>query len=158
MFNDYTTTITLDAPAETVYAAINDPRSWWGEGIEGSTAQVGDRFIHEVVPVHWAKLEVVELTPNEKVAWRVIENRFDFVEDQNEWVGSTITFELTPKESGTEVRFEHKGLTLDDECYEVCSNAWSSLMHTSLPHLIESGVGEPYAATFDEHREPALEG
>jgi uncharacterized protein YndB with AHSA1/START domain len=153
MFNeDYTTTFSVDEPAEVVFAAINDPCSWWGEGIEGSPARVGDRFTHEVAPVHWARLEVTELTPNEKVVWRVVENRFDFVEDQTEWVGTTITFELTPKDGGTEVRFEHRGLTPSYECFDVCSTAWASLLHGSLPKLIRTGVGEPYPRVFEEHR------
>jgi uncharacterized protein YndB with AHSA1/START domain len=156
MYKDYATTVSIDAPAERVYAAINDPRSWWGEGIDGRMTSVGDTFIHEVVPVHRAKLEVTELIPNEKVVWRVLENQMDFVEDQSEWVGTTITFDLTPTDRGTEVHFEHKGLTPAYECYQVCSNAWAMLMHESLPRLIGSGVGSPYAHDFDPNRHEAL--
>src|SRR6266545_113441 len=44
----------------------------------------------------------------------------------------------------TEVRFAHLGLLPQFECFGVCSNAWGSLMGSSLPSLIATGTGHPY--------------
>jgi hypothetical protein len=32
------------------------------------------------------------------------------------------------------------------ECFDVCSNAWGSLMHGSLKSLITTGRGQPFPA------------
>jgi uncharacterized protein YndB with AHSA1/START domain len=141
---DFTTTFSVEAPAGLVFAAINDVRGWWGEDVEGSNATVGDQFTYRVAPVHYSRLEVVELVPHEKVAWRVVDNHLDYIEDQAEWLGTTIVFELTPKAGGTEVRFEHRGLASSHECYEICSTAWGTLMHESLASLITTGTGQPF--------------
>jgi len=94
--------------------------------------------------VHYSKLKVTELVPDEKVVWQVLENHMNFVEDQAEWVGTKIIFEIARKGDQTEVRFSHLGLLQEYECYDVCSNAWGSLMHSSLPSLIATGTGHPY--------------
>jgi uncharacterized protein YndB with AHSA1/START domain len=43
----------------------------------------------------------------------------------------------------TEVRFTQFGLVPAYECYEVCSNAWSSYLTGSLRNLITTGEGQP---------------
>ena len=68
----------------------------------------------------------------------------NYVADQTEWVGTTISFEVAEKGDQTEVRFAHLGLLPQFECFSVCSNAWSSLMGSSLPSLIATGTGHPY--------------
>lgn len=93
---------------------------------------------------HYTKLRVVELVPGKKVVWQVLENHLNFVEDQSEWVGTKISFEIERKGEQTEVRFAHLGLVPQYECFDVCSNAWGSLMHHSLPRLITTGTGHPY--------------
>lgn len=76
--------------------------------------------------------------------WLVVENHLNFVEDQDEWVGTKISFDIARRDDQTEVRFTHVGLDSKYECFGVCSNAWGALMHNSLPTLISSGKGHPY--------------
>ena len=90
------------------------------------------------------QLKVIERIPNEKVVWLVLENHMNHVEDQTEWVGTTISFDIAEKGDQTEVRFAHLGLLPQFECFDVCSNAWGSLMGSSLPSLIATGTGHPY--------------
>ena len=144
MSQDFTTTFAVEAAPSAVFAAINDVRSWWGEGVEGRTDALDEEFTFRVEGVHDSRLRIVELVPDEKIAWRVISNWLGYVEDQHEWVGTTIRFELRADGAQTEVRFTHVGLVADAECYDVCSNAWSSLMHASLPDRIRTGAGHPY--------------
>ncbi len=140
----YTASFLVDQSPREAFEAVNDVRGWWGEDVKGSNAKVGEVFTYRVRDVHYSRLEVVERVPNEKVAWRVLENHMNFVGDQTEWVGTTIVFEIAPKGDRTEVRFTHQGLVPPDECYEVCSDAWRSLMRDSLPALIATGKGHPY--------------
>jgi Activator of Hsp90 ATPase homolog 1-like protein len=142
--NDFTTSFVVDQTSEKVFDAINNVRGWWGEDVEGSNDKVGDEFTYRVQDIHNSKLRVIELIPNEKVVWLVLDNHMNFVEDQTEWVGTTINFEIGRKGDQTEVRFAHLGLIPQHECFSVCSNAWGSLMHGSLPRLITTGTGQPY--------------
>jgi hypothetical protein len=142
--NDFTNLFVVEQSPEVVFGAINNVRGWWGEDVEGSNANVGDEFIYRVQDIHYSKLRVVEHIPNEKVVWRVLDNHMNFVDDQTEWVGTTINFEIARKGDQTEVRFAHLGLNPEFECFGVCSNVWGSLMHSSLPSLIATGTGHPY--------------
>jgi len=142
--NDYTTSFVADQSPEEVFKSINDVRGWWGEDVKGNNDKVGDEFTYRVQDIHYSKLRVIELVPDEKVTWLVLDNRMKFVEDQTEWVGTKISFEIVSRSDETEVRFAHLGLDPEYECFDVCSNAWGSLMHGSLTKLITTGMGTPY--------------
>jgi hypothetical protein len=142
--NDFTTSFVVDQTPAQVFAAINDVRAWWGPGVEGSTEILGAEFTYRYRDIHYSKIRVVELVPNEKVVWLVLDNHLNFVEDQTEWVGTTISFEIGRNGDRTEVRFAHLGLDDGFECFDACSSAWGSLMHRSLPSLITTGTGHPY--------------
>jgi uncharacterized protein YndB with AHSA1/START domain len=141
---DFTASFVVDQTPEEVFKAINNVRGWWGQDVDGTNAKAGDEFTYRVQDVHYSKLRVIELVPNEKVVWQVLENHMTFVEDQTEWVGTQIRFDIHPRGDQTEVRFAHQGLVQQFECFDVCSNAWSSLMSDSLPKLIAAGQGHPY--------------
>jgi hypothetical protein len=142
--DNFTTSFAVSQAPTEVFDAINNVRGWWGEDVEGSNDKVGDQFTYRVQDIHYSKLSVIELIPFEKVVWLVLDNLMNFVEDQTEWVGTTISFEIASKGDQTEVRFAHQGLVPQYECFDVCSNAWGSLMHSSLPSLITTGTGQPY--------------
>jgi uncharacterized protein YndB with AHSA1/START domain len=152
----YTTTITVDRPAREVFDAINDVRSWWNEDLTGETDRVGAEFVHEVAGIHRARMQVTQLVPGKTVAWRVLENWMSFIDDQREWVGTEIRFDLTDTDDGTEVRFTHVGLVPDYECFDVCDVAWSFYIHESLRGHIATGAGQPNASPGERnHREKA---
>jgi uncharacterized protein YndB with AHSA1/START domain len=141
---DFTTSFTVDKTPNEVFQAINNVRGWWGDDVEGSNTQVGDEFTYRVKDVHYSKLKVVDLIPNERVVWHVLDNHLNFAADQSEWIGTKISFEIGRKGAQTELRFAHLGLAQEFECYDVCSSAWGSLMHGSLRSLITTGHGHPY--------------
>lgn len=143
--HSYTTTFTVEQTPAEVFAAVNDPRAWWGADIEGTTDQAGQDFTFEVPGVHYSKIRVTELVPGKLVMWRVVDARLSFVQDQDEWTGTEIRFELSEHDGGTELRFTHHGLIPTHECYDACSNAWSFYVGGSLRDLITTGVGAPSA-------------
>ena len=57
--------------------------------------------------------------------------------------GTDITFDITPKGGGTEVRFTHVGLVPAYECFGSCSAARNFYVASGLPSLITSGAGQP---------------
>lgn len=140
---NYTATISVEQTPEEVFAAINNPRGWWSEEIEGSTDKPGAIFHHHHQDIHRCKMKITEFVPGKKVVWRVMENYFNFIKDQQEWVGTDIVFEITKKNGKTLVQFTHVGLVPAYECYELCSNAWGSFINGSLRDLITKGKGHP---------------
>lgn len=139
----YTTAFTVDRTPHEAYEAVVNVRGWWSEAVEGVTDQIGGVFDYRFQDVHRCRVRVTELVPGQKVAWHIEDNYFDFIEDQKEWTGTDVVFEIRRTDAGTEVHFTHVGLLPQDECYDVCSNAWGGYIGGSLRSLIETGQGHP---------------
>ncbi|MGY0234483.1 SRPBCC family protein [Longispora urticae] len=139
----YATSFTVDATPQDAFAAVTNVRGWWAEDIQGDTAAAGDEFVQRYGDMHRCRIRITEAVPGSRVTWLVVENYFSFTEDETEWTGTTMTFDITEKDSGTEVAFTHEGLVPDYECYDVCSNAWAFHVNGSLQKLISTGKGEP---------------
>jgi uncharacterized protein YndB with AHSA1/START domain len=137
----FSTSFTVDRSPEEVFAAITTVDGWWTGEIHGSARALGDEFTYRYQDLHYSKQRVTELVPNQKVVWRVDEARLSFVEDQEEWTGTELVFEIVPDGRRTEVRFAHRGLRSDFECYDTCSNAWGFFLNTSLRPFITTGEG-----------------
>jgi len=139
---DFTTTILVDETPKQAFDAINNVRGWWFGDIEGRTEKLNDEFTYQFKEFHFSKQRLVEFIPDRKVVWLVTDSSLNFVEDKDEWTGTKISFEVSPKGNQTEVRFTHEGLVPDQECYDACSNAWGDYIQKSLRSLISTGKGE----------------
>jgi hypothetical protein len=111
--------------------------------LKASIDKLGDEFTYRYKDIHSCKIKLVEVIPNEKVVWLVLDNYFNFTGDKTEWKDTKIVFDVSEKGGGTEIRFTHLGLVPEYECFSVCSNAWSSYIHGSLRSLIATGKGHP---------------
>ncbi len=140
---DYTVSFAVDQTPDKVFSAINNVRGWWSEEIEGDTDSLGSEWTYRYKDVHRCKMRVTGLDPGKRVDWLVLDNYFDFTKDKTEWRGTTISFEIQRKGNQTEVRFMHKGLVPEYECYDLCSNAWGSYIKGSLRSLVMNGKGKP---------------
>jgi predicted phosphohydrolase len=143
MIKNVTTSFTVDQTPAEAFAAITNVRGWWSEDIEGSTDKLDDEFTYRHEDVHRCKLRLTEVIPDQKVAWLVLDNYFNFTQDTTEWTGTEIIFEVSAKGNQTEVRFTHLGLVPEYECFDICSNAWGSYINGSLRSLITTGKGQP---------------
>jgi hypothetical protein len=139
----FTTSITVDQSPGEAFAAINNVRAWWSGEIEGDTNKLGDEFTYRYEDVHFSKQKITELVPAKKVVWHVEESFLSFVKDTTEWNETEITFEVSPIGDQTEVRFTHRGLVPEFECFNDCSNAWGFYVQESLRNLITTGKGQP---------------
>lgn len=139
--NDFTTSIIVDQSPAMVFKAINNVRGWWQGEITGNTEKINNEFTYQMADFHLTKQKIVELIPNKKVVWRVTESKINFVADKNEWLNTTITFDIAAEKDKTKVTFTHKGLVPEIECYGGCSGAWSQLIEQSLFSLITTGKG-----------------
>lgn len=170
--SDFTTTLLVDQTPKEAFDAINNVRGWWSEEIEGSTDQLNDEFKYHFEDIHRAHIKVVEVVPNKKVLWLVMDNYFkpgifddnpshlagddSSGEDKSEWTGTKINFELSEKDNKTQIRFSHLGLVPEYECFDVCSNGWTHYIQQSLLSLITTGKGQPNSTgtprTTDEEK------
>jgi uncharacterized protein YndB with AHSA1/START domain len=152
---DFTTGFTVGQAPDAVFAAICDVRRWWSADITGRADRVGDRFIHRVRELHRCEIEIKQMIPGSRIVWTVLDNHFGFTADATEWTGTDIVFEITTAGDGTELRFTHLGLVPAYECYDVCSDGWSTYI-ASLRDLVATGNGRPYAGEARTASEQAL--
>ena len=168
--SDFTTTISVDQTPKEAFNAINNVRGWWSEEIEGSTDKLNDEFKYHFEDIHRCRLKLIEVIPDKKIVWLVTDNYFKpgiFDDpshplsgedgfDKAEWVDTTISFEISEKDSKTQIRFTHLGLVPGYECFNVCANGWSHYIGESLLSLITTGKGQPNSTdkpmTTDEEK------
>jgi hypothetical protein len=83
-----------------------------------------------------AVMEVVELSPDDRVRWRCIQG-------PAEWVGTTVTFDLKTTGGETVRLFTHGDWREPVEFMHHCSTAWASYL-LSLKHGLEGGTAAPF--------------
>lgn len=140
---DFTTTVLVNKTPREVYEAINNPRAWWSVEIEGITDRVNEQFDYHFEDIHTCKVKVVELVPDKRVVWQVLENDFNFTNDKTEWVNTKIVYDITRKNDKTQLTFTHEGLVPEYECYDACHQGWTHYIQNSLKKFITTGKGEP---------------
>ena len=143
MAEDLTYTFIVDRSPAAAFAAICDVRAWWSGEIAGRTDTLGAEWSYGVPDIHFSAFRITELVPDRSVAWLVTDSWLSFTQDQEEWTGTTVRFEVRPAADGTEVRFTHEGLVPQVECYGVCRVAWGEYVEGSLKQFIESRTGRP---------------
>lgn len=139
----FTATILVDQSPSKAFDAIKNFRAWWSEEIEGSTDQLNEEFFYHYKDIHLCKLKLIEMVPDKKLVYLVLENQFNFIEDKTEWIGTKLIFDITQEDDKTKVNFTHEGLVPEYECYKVCNDAWGGYIKKSLYDLITTGKGEP---------------
>lgn len=143
-------TIRVERSPHEVFTAVTNVRDWWSRRVVGGTAVAGDEFSYEVPDVHSCRIRVEQVVPDRLVVWRVLDNSFSFVQDQQEWIGTQIRFEITRRDDDTtELMFTHVGLVPEFECYDVCHKSWRFYVGHSLRNLITTGIGQPNEAADD---------
>jgi uncharacterized protein YndB with AHSA1/START domain len=135
--NDFRSTKVFASDPEAVFAALTDIdglTGWWTPAGGGATAGETLRFLmgdDEVI------MRVEQADRPSSVRWRVI-----VCEPVPDWVGTTITFDLVPSSTGTELRFQHHGLDPGLECFEMCHAGWTRHL-ASLVDYVDQGTGSP---------------
>ena len=139
----FTTSFLVDQTPKEVFDAINNVRGWWSGEIEGSTDKLGDEFTYRYKDVHRTKQKLIEVIPDKRVVWLILDAYLNFTEDKTEWKDTKVIFEISPKGDKTEVRFTHQGLVREFECFDACSSAWGFYINKSLRSLITTSRGDP---------------
>ena len=140
---DYTASITVDATPQEAFRNINSVTKWWTEDLKGSSQKLNDEFTVRFGDVHMSKQKLVEVIPDKKVVWLVTDSKLNFIEDESEWTGTKISFELSNNDGKTQVHFTHLGLVPKAECYIDCVRGWDQYIKGSLFKLLTAGKGTP---------------
>ncbi|MEH6307164.1 SRPBCC domain-containing protein [Olivibacter sp. CPCC 100613] len=139
---DFSTTLVVNTQAQQVFNAVNNVRGWWSENIKGDTDKLNSEFFYHYQDVHRVKLKIIEMVPNEKIVWHVLDNYFKFLPDETEWKNTYIIFDLTEKKGKTTLKFTHQGLIPTYACFQICRDAWTHYIQESLKDLILTGKGK----------------
>lgn len=95
----------------------------------GKTARVGDEFTVIHAAAHASRQEVIEVVPDTRIVWLVVESRLSWLQgNKSEWTGTKMIFELMAENAATRLRFTHEGLTPDKECYSRCAEGWTTVI------------------------------
>lgn len=140
---DFTTSFTVGQNATQVFDAIRNVRGWWSEELQGKSADLHDEFLYHYSDVHICKVRLTQVEPGKRMVWHIVDNYFNFTQDEKEWTGTDVLFELSEKDGKTELVFTHKGLVPACECFEACREGWTNYINNSLYKLITTGKGEP---------------
>lgn len=81
------------------------------------------------------EMKVTEIVPNQKVEWACVNSI-------EEWVGTTLSFDLEEKDGKTILRFSHSGWKTATDTFAACNYDWAQFMK-SLKQLCETGAGTP---------------
>jgi len=130
----YSFSFETDRSAEDVFNILKNPHTWWtgiyGEIIEGRFNAVGDEFTYKAGDgLHYSEQKVTELVPGKRIVWLITKSNLSFLQQKDEWTGTSVEMTITPHGDKTHVQFTHRGLVPAIECYGACSGAWTQYMN-----------------------------
>jgi uncharacterized protein YndB with AHSA1/START domain len=106
---------------------------WWAERTTGDTDV--DGVIEFRFEAGGFDMKVLELDPGRLVRWEVVDG-------PEEWIGTTVRWELRQVDDFTIVLFKHEGWREPVEFMHHCSTKWATFL-MSLKELVETGEGRP---------------
>jgi uncharacterized protein YndB with AHSA1/START domain len=114
----------IATPQHRVYETLSTTAGltqFWTKHVEGDSEVGGKLSFFFARPEPSAVMEVVDLSPNDRVQWRCVEG-------PQEWVGTSITFDLSEHDGETVVLFTHAGWRDPVEFMHHCSTKWATFL------------------------------
>lgn len=131
--------IPIEASSADVYRALTTAeglRSWWtadsqAEAKVGGTTELGFYGRSTVF-----RMRIAELKPNQRVVW-------ECVGDDEEWKGTRLTWDLTPKGEKIVLHFVHADWHALSSYFAACTTTWGMLLYR-LKDYLEGRSPGPY--------------
>lgn len=137
----------IKAPLSKVLEAVSTVdgvAGWWSKDTTGSSGLGGSMIVRFVDPtgkqIGRMNFNITKLDTDRTVHWR-------FTEGPPEWIGTDVTFELSPAGDYTIVMFGHRNWREAIEFTAHCSMKWATFLW-SLRALAETGKGKPNPEDF----------
>jgi len=114
----------IAVPRHRVYEEVRSTgglAEFWAEKVEGDPEVGGKLSFFFGSPDPSVVMEVSELTPDERVQWRCVDG-------PAEWVGTTVTFDLSDGKGETVLLFTHAGWREPVEFMHHCSTKWATFL------------------------------
>lgn len=121
---------------EKVYEAlttVDGLSAWWTIDTSGDADGV---LQFRFSDVGGFDMKVLDLQPNKRVLWEVVDG-------PEEWIGTTVSFDIVQDGVWTIVLFAHAGWREPVEFMNHCSTKWAIFL-MSLKSLVETGAGAPH--------------
>lgn len=139
---DFEATVSFTSPADAIFDALTTPAGltgWWMKA-SGSSLTGGElTFVYDNDDNHSVVMRVDEAARPSVVRWTVLAASEPF----GDWVGTTISFDISPNESGgSRLHLQHTGLTPQLECFDTCRAGWNQSL-SSLVNYVDSGKDSP---------------
>jgi uncharacterized protein YndB with AHSA1/START domain len=126
----------IKSSLDDVYGAlttIEGLSDWWAENTQGD-GTLGGMIQFRFEP-GGIDMKVLELYPAKRVLWQVVDG-------PQEWIGTTVTWELKQEGDYSVVLFKHEGWKEPVEFMHHCTTKWGVFL-MSLKSLPETGTGAP---------------
>jgi len=145
---DFQKTINVNTIKEKAFEAVTTGiNKWWGNVDSSNITRTGDEFsIFFEEQTEW-RFVISKLDRFKQVHWKCIHANHSYSGMKGikkEWLNSEVKFEFKELGKGAiELFFEHKGLTPELNCYEICDAGWTHFIVTSLKQFLQTGKGAP---------------
>lgn len=130
----------IQAPPEAVYqaiATIDGVRNWFSRDADFHSKVGGSGEIRFADGQRVIKMEIEELKPIGRVAWRVLSAAMP------NWANTRVEFEIGAGDDGTLLHFAHRGFPGADDFFAMSATAWAGFL-ISLKQYAETGKGMPH--------------
>lgn len=145
----YTKSIDAQASAYAAFYAVTKGVAHWWTRPDQPLANNGDRAKFTFPPgvSYWT----FELTSTQKpthVEWTCVDalhiHEGQPKEIETEWLNTKVLWQITEQLNGSRIGMQHRGLTPDLLCYDVCKAGWDMFLLGSLKQYLDTGQGAPH--------------
>ena len=143
---DFTAILNIPANPDTVsalFTSADGVSRWWGP-TEGDAA-VGGTLVTSFGEHGSNAMRVLHAGPTRVVWQSVAPDGATPTAHTQEWLGTTMEFDIVPADTGTQLRFRHAGLTPQLECWDDCFAGWTHFM-ASIEACATTGTGTPFGS------------
>ncbi len=151
--NNYMQSFSSQAAPSVVYRAITEEMPSWWSAVTANFKKLGDEATVSFMPDNpsvWSfKATVLEEPERIELQCNKAKHSFEGMPDRNafdEWLGTTLRFEIKAEGSGSKLLLTHIGLTPKLHCYNECKQGWDFFFKRSLKLYLDTGIGEPHRA------------
>ena len=144
----YSRTISVGASPQDAFVALTSDFGKWWTTPDHPIHAVGDvaRFNFPPGEAFWT-FKAISLVPGKLVKLKCIEanHHHEGMPDaiREEWLGTTLTWQIHVEGGKTVIRFVHSGLTPNLHCFDICEAGWDFFFVNSLKACLDTGVGLP---------------